>query len=211
MRQLQDDHHRTMESLQRQLETTENQLYRAQKEIQRNNSMVVVPTRTPVETSKESPLESTARTVPGEREQAEVCYNRKWSCPVNLSSFRFILSHKKVYDPWYANILPLFKGQWRCWNPDTLWNSLVWEGTPHFETRMVYRSSLLISFELTHLRKLPKFSAPWYATISPVPDSEGHKPKHNENNSCGFCPHPPSPCFATILLTPDSEGHKTQA
>eukprot|EP00057_Strongylocentrotus_purpuratus_P034383 XP_794992.3 PREDICTED: GRIP and coiled-coil domain-containing protein 2 [Strongylocentrotus purpuratus] len=71
MRQLQDDHHRTMDSLQRQLESTENQLYRAQQEIQRNNSMVVIPTRTPVESSKESPLESAIRTVPGEREQAE--------------------------------------------------------------------------------------------------------------------------------------------
>ena len=85
MRQLQDDHHRTMESLQRQLETTENQLYRAQKEIQRNNSMVVVPTRTPVETSKESPLESTARTVPGEREQAEVCYGDPTFAPATIA------------------------------------------------------------------------------------------------------------------------------
>ena len=28
-------------------------------------------------------------------------------------------------------------------------------------------------------------SASLYATISLMPDSEGHKPKRNENNSCG--------------------------
>ena len=39
-------------------------------------------------------------------------------------------------------------------------------------------------FELSRLRNSPKFSAPHFATISLMPGSKGHKPKHNDNNSC---------------------------
>ena len=66
--------------------------------------------------------------------------------------------------------------------------------TPHFETRNGYRSSLLIAFELPCLRNSPKLYVPRYATISLVPDSEGHEPNNYENNICGFCPPPPPLC-----------------
>ena len=46
---------------------------------------------------------------------------------------------------------------------------------------------------------------PRFATISLVSDSEGHKPKRYEKNSCGLSP---PPRFATISLVSDSEGHK---
>ena len=76
MKQLQDDHHRTMESLQRQLETTENQLYRLQQE------HMSWAGQARAADSKESPLESASgggagamgSLVPSleEREQGEV-------------------------------------------------------------------------------------------------------------------------------------------
>ena len=37
------------------------------------------------------------------------------------------------------------------------------------------------------MRTTAVVSASCYATILLMPDSEGHKPKHNENNRCGFC------------------------
>ena len=44
---------------------------------------------------------------------------------------------------------------------------------------------------------------PHYATISQVPESVGHKPKCNENNSCGCCLR-----IAPISLVLESESHK---
>ena len=82
MRQLQDDHHRTVESLQQQLDTTENQLFKLQQEHMAWAGQARAAESK--EGSSEVIVGATAAAVPSleEREQGEV--RPKWDTPFEI-------------------------------------------------------------------------------------------------------------------------------
>ena len=59
-------------------------------------------------------------------------------------------------------------------------NSLVLEGTAVLCKKIAVWH---LHFKPSRFRMTPNFSPPCFATILPVPESEGHKPKCNANNS----------------------------
>ena len=86
--------------------------------------MVVIPTRTPVESSKESPLESAIRTVPGEREQAEVSGYETVLCPItsrkaSLNSVEWFQALTLQYRPYRLYIVK------HIWDVESLYK-LIW-------------------------------------------------------------------------------------
>ena len=98
------------------------------------------------------------------------------------------------YSDWIENMNPytiylfcvLFKDVYQI----SLRKSIVWEGTPHFETRVgiVPPPHLFFFYFFFYIwafsfEKIAKIFCHRYALISLVPDSEGHNPKRNNEIS----------------------------